>query len=168
MRVVSDKFITPFGNLFIVSTASETPVIIAAGFGRESDLLSRLHSTRTGLDFSTQKLSQKITRAVSDWLDGDLLAFDSLKRDQVGSDFRQQCWKAMSKIRPGTTISYAQLAAKTDSPLAVRAAATACAQNLIAPIIPCHRIIRSDGSLGRYGYGEVTKRKILEFEEKYR
>ena len=167
MQATSEKFQTPFGNLLIVTTRSDVPVVLAAGFGREAELLNRLQSTRPGLEISSQKLDKKISQAVTDWLDGNLAVFDALRRDQIGSRFRQQCWKAMSRIPPGAPISYAQLAERTDSPRAVRAAATACAQNLIAPIIPCHRVIKSDGSLGRYGYGEATKRKILEFEEKY-
>ena len=167
MKAGIQTFKTPFGDLFVVSTFTDQPMVIGAGFGRKSDLLSRISHDRSELEISKNSNSNSISTAVSDWLDGDLSAFDLLVTEQIGSSFRQQCWKAMRKIPPAKTISYAQLASKTKSPNAVRAAATACAQNLIAPIIPCHRIVRSDGSLGRYGYGELTKHKLLEFEKRF-
>ncbi len=70
----------------------------------------------------------------------------------------------MRKIPAGKVITYADLAAKSGSPAAVRAAGSACGRNAIAPIIPCHRIIRSDGSLGNYGYGIRKKEWLLRHE----
>ena len=70
----------------------------------------------------------------------------------------------MRKIPSGKVITYQTLARKAGSPAAVRAAGTACGRNAIAPIIPCHRIIRSDGSLGNYGYGVGKKSWLLRHE----
>jgi methylated-DNA-[protein]-cysteine S-methyltransferase len=61
-------------------------------------------------------------------------------------------------------MSYAQLAEQAGSPAAVRAAGSACGRNVIAPLIPCHRIIRSDGTLGNYGYGAEKKSWLLRHE----
>lgn len=162
--VSAEKIGTPFGSLNILVTADLQPVIIGAGFGSLTELTTRVLSQRPGLQIKRQKIPKPIADVFQDWLTGNFLALDALKVDQGGSKFRQDCWRAMRQIKPGKAISYSELAKKTSSPAAVRAAATACAQNLIAPIIPCHRIIKTDGSLGRYGYGESVKRKLLEFE----
>jgi methylated-DNA-[protein]-cysteine S-methyltransferase len=109
---------------------------------------------------------QWLTDLVEDYFDGDINAFDGsdLKVRQAGSDFSQRAWRAMRKIRTGKVISYAELAAKIGSPAAVRAAGSACGRNAIAPMIPCHRIIRSDGTLGNYGYGLDKKSWLLRHE----
>ena len=70
----------------------------------------------------------------------------------------------MREIPAGTTWSYGELAAKAGSPRAVRAVGQACARNMVAPFVPCHRVVRSDGSLGGYFYGLDTKRWILAHE----
>ena len=98
------------------------------------------------------------------WISGDPTALNKISVEQIGTKFRQECWEAMRKIKPGRPISYADLADRTSSKSAVRAAATACASNLIAPIVPCHRIIKSDGTIGGYGYGVALKEQLLAHE----
>jgi len=162
--IISETFKTPFGKLTILVDKNQPTTVIGAGFGTTSDLLDRVERTRPSFLLSNGKLSKVITAAVENWLDGNHQAFVKIDVAQIGTDFRQECWKAMRQIKPGQTISYSELAKQTSSPAAVRAAATACAQNLIAPLIPCHRIIKTDGSLGRYGYGEPIKQQLLVFE----
>jgi methylated-DNA-[protein]-cysteine S-methyltransferase len=70
----------------------------------------------------------------------------------------------MRAIAAGTTVSYADLAARAGAPRAARAAASACARNAVCLFIPCHRVVRSDGSLGGYYYGLATKRSLLAHE----
>jgi methylated-DNA-[protein]-cysteine S-methyltransferase len=105
-----------------------------------------------------------ISDLIEDYFDGDLHAFNSIVVRQPGEKFSQAAWKAMRKVAPGKVISYADLAAKAGSPDAVRAAGSACARNLIAPIIPCHRIVRSGGALGNYAYGLPAKEWLLRHE----
>ena len=105
-----------------------------------------------------------ISELVSDYFDGDLSAFNGIKVRQPGAEFSQAIWKVMRKIPAGKTLSYAELAARAGSPAAVRAAGSACGRNLIAPIIPCHRIVKTGGDLGNYGYGLEIKQALLEFE----
>jgi methylated-DNA-[protein]-cysteine S-methyltransferase len=162
--IVSGTFKTPFGKLTILADKDQPATVIGAGFGATSDLLDRVEITRPSFLLANGNLSKVITSAVENWLDGNHQAFMKIEVAQIGTAFRQECWQAMRQIKPGQTISYSELAHQTSSPTAVRAAATACAQNLIAPLIPCHRIIKSDGSLGRYGYGELVKKQLLEFE----
>ncbi|MCE2574412.1 methylated-DNA--[protein]-cysteine S-methyltransferase [Komagataeibacter sp. FNDCR2] len=82
----------------------------------------------------------------------------------AGTAFQRQVWRALRAIPCGTTITYAELAARVGRPGAARAVAGACAANMLAVIIPCHRVIRGDGSLSGYRWGAARKRLLLERE----
>lgn len=84
-----------------------------------------------------------------------------LPLDIRGTAFQQQVWDALRRIPPGRTVSYAELAAAVGRPSAVRAVAQACASNALAVAIPCHRVVRSDGSLSGYRWGVERKRELL-------
>ena len=88
----------------------------------------------------------------------------NLPLDVRGTAFQQRVWKALRKIPAGTTASYRDIARKIGSPHAVRAVAGACAANAIAVAIPCHRVVRSDGTLSGYRWGIERKRALLERE----
>ena len=92
------------------------------------------------------------------------LSFD-LPLDIRGTAFQQRVWKALQLIPPGTTATYTEIAAKIGMPRAVRAVAQACGANSLAIAIPCHRVIRNDGSLSGYRWGVERKRAILKREE---
>lgn len=87
-----------------------------------------------------------------------------LPLDIRGTAFQQRVWQALRDIPPGQTMSYAQLAAKIGQPSAVRAVARACAANALAVAIPCHRVIRQDGSLSGYRWGLARKQTLLQRE----
>jgi AraC family transcriptional regulator, regulatory protein of adaptative response / methylated-DNA-[protein]-cysteine methyltransferase len=89
-----------------------------------------------------------------------------LPLDIRGTAFQQRVWQALSKIPSGTTVSYAELAASIGAPKAIRAVASACAANKLAVAIPCHRVVRTDGSLSGYRWGAARKRALLECEAK--
>jgi AraC family transcriptional regulator of adaptative response/methylated-DNA-[protein]-cysteine methyltransferase len=89
-----------------------------------------------------------------------------LPLDIEGTAFQRRVWLALREIPPGSTASYADIAARIDNPKAARAVAQACAANDIAIAIPCHRVVRSDGGLGGYRWGRERKRKLLEREAK--
>lgn len=91
------------------------------------------------------------------------IGFD-LPLDIRGTAFQQRVWKALRQIPPGSTASYFDIANKIGLPKAVRAVAQACAANTLAVAIPCHRVVRSDGSLSGYRWGVERKRALLERE----
>jgi AraC family transcriptional regulator, regulatory protein of adaptative response / methylated-DNA-[protein]-cysteine methyltransferase len=91
-------------------------------------------------------------------------AAPELPIDVAGTAFQEAVWRELRKIPPGETRSYAQIAAAIGQPKAVRAVGTANGDNHVAVLIPCHRVIRSDGSLGGYAGGLERKRKLLEAE----
>ncbi len=79
----------------------------------------------------------------------------------VGTAFQQRVWQALMRIPPGETRSYAGLAAELGLPRGARAVARACAGNRVAVLVPCHRVVRGDGSLGGYRWGLPRKRELL-------
>jgi AraC family transcriptional regulator of adaptative response/methylated-DNA-[protein]-cysteine methyltransferase len=92
------------------------------------------------------------------------LAAPDLPIDVAGTAFQEAVWRELRKIPPGETRSYAEIAAAIGHPKAVRAVGTANGDNHVSVLIPCHRVIRSDGSLGGYGGGLDRKRKLLAAE----
>lgn len=84
--------------------------------------------------------------------------------DVQGTAFQEAVWRELRRIPPGETRTYAEIAAAVGKPGAVRATGSANGANNVAVLIPCHRVIRSDGSIGGYAYGEAIKRELLERE----
>lgn len=89
---------------------------------------------------------------------------DAVPVDVGASAFQLQVWQALTRIPSGVKVSYQQLATELGKPRAVRAVARACASNRLAIIVPCHRVVRSDGSLGGYRWGLPLKRELLDRE----
>src|SRR5690606_14794325 len=89
---------------------------------------------------------------------------DEIRLDLLGTAFQKKVWDALMKIPAGETRSYAQLAAELGQPSAARAVASACASNKVAVLVPCHRVVRGDGSPGGYRWGLPLKRKLLQRE----
>ena len=101
-------------------------------------------------------------RAVADALAGNRArGSGAVPVDLIGTAFQKRVWDALMKIPAGETRSYAELAAALDAPKAARAVASACAHNRVAIIVPCHRVIRGDGSLGGYRWGLALKQQLL-------
>lgn len=92
--------------------------------------------------------------------------FAHIPLDVKGTAFQEACWKALRKIPPGETRTYADIAAAAGNPKAVRAAGSANARNNVAVLIPCHRVVRTGGDLGGYAYGLAIKRELLAREAK--
>lgn len=84
--------------------------------------------------------------------------------DLRGTDFQQLVWRALREIPAGETASYTEIAHRIGRPKAVRAVAQACAANPLAILVPCHRVVRSDGSLSGYRWGIERKRALLDRE----
>jgi AraC family transcriptional regulator, regulatory protein of adaptative response / methylated-DNA-[protein]-cysteine methyltransferase len=89
-----------------------------------------------------------------------------LPLDVRGTAFQQRVWKALRQIGAGKTASYGEIAARIGNPKSIRAVAQACAANMIAVAIPCHRVIRTDGQLSGYRWGVQRKRALLEREKR--
>jgi len=153
---------TPLGPLSLLAHGE---ALVGAGFtGDPGELRARLHRSLRPLPLTAAELPW-LVKPVRDYFDGDLTALDGLPVHQPATGSRERLWAKMRAVRPGTTISYTELAMAVGlPPTAARAAGAACAANLIAPVVPCHRVLRSDGSLGGYYYGLACKRWLLHHE----
>jgi len=104
-------------------------------------------------------------QALEAYLAGELHALDTIVVDAGGTEFQAKVWAALRRIPVGHTASYTELARAVGTPLAVRAAGSANGQNPVPVVIPCHRVVRSDGTLGGYGGGLDRKRWLLDHEK---
>jgi methylated-DNA-[protein]-cysteine S-methyltransferase len=103
-------------------------------------------------------------RVLRRYFGGELTALDEVAVELNGTSFQRQVWQALRRIPSGTTISYAELARRIGNPSAIRAVGTANGANPVAVIVPCHRVIGSDGSLTGYGGGLNRKHWLLTHE----
>lgn len=159
--LVQSSHKTPAGILYLVAREH---ILLAAGFRSFGDLHQRMDDSEFAVGIKDVRNIPIISELVGNYFDGDLDALNGITVRQPGSEFSQAVWKAMRKIPAGKTWSYSDLAKKIGSPAAVRAVGTACGKNLIAPIIPCHRVVKSGGAIGNYGYGVETKEMLLRHE----
>lgn len=107
-----------------------------------------------------------VTDAVLAYHRGELDAINDVPVRQIGGAFLEHAWQVLRVIPAGAPVSYTELAAKAGRPSAVRAAASACARNPAALFVPCHRVLRSDGSLGGFRWGLPAKRWLLDHEQR--
>jgi len=153
-----------------VVESSLGPMLVAAtdkgvcrlSFGRGREELERLFPEAElvagGADFAG--LLQRVVAAVDDPASGR-----DIPVDVRGTAFQERVWQELRRIPPGETRSYAEIAAAAGNPRAVRAAGSANGANHVPVLIPCHCVVRSDGSLGGYAYGLAIKKKLLEREK---
>jgi len=151
---------TPVGALALLV---HNDALVAAGFTSVDDQYGRLKNAAPLREVGDLG---RFSAALTAYFDGDVRAIDDLPVSQPGGAFRQAAWKVMREVGPGEVISYTELARRAGNERAVRAAGSACAQNLVAPIVPCHRIVRTGGDLGGYYYGLATKEWLLEHERR--
>jgi methylated-DNA-[protein]-cysteine S-methyltransferase len=110
---------------------------------------------------------REIAAVLAAYFGGDLGAIDALEVDARGTGFQRRVWDALRTIPAGTTWSYAELARAVGQPTATRAVGAANGRNPIALVVPCHRVIASDGTLGGYGGGLEMKRWLLRHERSW-
>lgn len=116
-----------------------------------------------------RKAANPYLTVARNWLDayfaGDFAALPAVDVDSRGTEFERRVWREMRRLKLGTTISYAALAARAGSPQGPRAAGNASRRNPIALIVPCHRVVGSSGHLTGYGGGIEHKRWLLAHEQ---
>ena len=159
---------TPAGPLVVVVDPhasgdlgpADYGAVVACTFRDLDDAVVRLPS---GLDVRPRSAVPFVRDVLARYCDGDLDALDEVSVSQPGGPFQQRAWRAMRTIRAGSVDTYAGLARRAGSPQAVRAAGTVCSTNMVAPFVPCHRVLAADG-LGGYAYGLEAKIALLEHE----
>jgi methylated-DNA-[protein]-cysteine S-methyltransferase len=152
---------TPIGSLNLIA---DEHVLLGANLSSLKALKESLSSDDSERTIKSVNKIPVISELISDYFDGDISALNAIQVRQPGAPFSQAAWKAMKKIRPGSLISYGDLAARAGSPAAVRAAGSACAKNAIVLVVPCHRVVKTGGALGNYAYGLNKKEWLLRHE----
>ncbi len=122
------------------------------------------HGLKANFIEEESTIIKETKQQIDAYLQGKRNTFD-IPIVMVGTDFQQQVWAALQHIPYGQTVSYLELAKSIGRPKAVRAVASANGANAIALIIPCHRVIASNGSLGGYGGGLYAKQHLLTIEQ---
>jgi len=155
---------TPTGPFTTVVTADD--VVIASGWtAKLADLMPQVSATVRPSEIRPRPDLGRITAAVRGYHDGDLAAVDEVEVAQRSGEFMEHAWRVLRTVPAGKPVSYADYAMLTGRAAAVRAAASACARNAAALFVPCHRVIRTDGSLGGFRWGLAVKRWLLAHEE---
>ena len=151
-------FDSPLGQMLIAATGKG---ICRLTFDDSVESLERLFPKATIVedDGGLRELVEGALTAIE-----TPLAAPDLPIDVAGTAFQEAVWRELRKIPAGETRSYADIAAAIGAPKAVRAVGSANGDNHVCVLIPCHRVIRSDGSLGGYGGGIERKKKLLEAE----
>jgi methylated-DNA-[protein]-cysteine S-methyltransferase len=154
---------TPVGSLLLAATADG---LVRVAFAVEDhDLVLEALGARIGTRvLRAPARLDDAAREIDEYFDGSRRSFDLVLDLRLARGFRLDVLHHMSDIAYGTTASYGELAVAAGSPRAVRAVGTACATNPLPIVVPCHRVVRSDGSYGQYLGGSETKRTLLAME----
>ncbi|SIN19717.1 methylated-DNA--[protein]-cysteine S-methyltransferase [Micromonospora cremea] len=165
MSIDSTVLNTPTGPLSIL--AGPDGEVRAAGFTPDpAALLPLVHPTLRAALRPRADLGP-VSVAVRSYLDGDLTAIDAVPvRQSTGGEFMAHAWQVLREVPPGSPVTYTGYAALAGRPPAVRAAAAACARNAVALFVPCHRVLRTDGTLGGYRWGLDVKKWLLGHERR--
>lgn len=162
-QLTYDHFDTPLGAAMLLS--DETGTLRAFNWTEEEDhVLAWARRAYPGVTPTRAPAPAALRQAFEAYFAGDIRALDRVAWDAAGTAFQRQVWKALCEIPAGETWSYAQLAAHVGRPNAVRAVGTANGANPVAVLVPCHRVIGSNGTLTGYAGGLERKRWLLAHE----
>ena len=158
---------TPDGPFTVVVDPDGT--VLASGWTAEpAALVALVHPDLRPADVSTvpddAPAVVPAVAAVRAYYAGDVHAIDAVPVRQVSGPYRAHAWDVLRTVEPGDPVTYTRYAELSGRPAAVRAAAGACAMNAAALFVPCHRVLRTDGSLGGFRYGLEVKRSLLDRE----
>ncbi|MBU4187458.1 MAG: methylated-DNA--[protein]-cysteine S-methyltransferase [Propionicimonas sp.] len=159
-------FATPDGPLTVLA---EDGVVLASGWtSAAEEVMDRVRADDRPAEVTTVAPSDPdfagIAEALQRYYGGEPGAIAAVPVRQFGTDLQLAGWAALRDIPAGAPLTYAEFAAALGRPTAVRAAARICARNAAALFVPCHRVVRSDGSLGGFAWGLDVKRSLLAHE----
>lgn len=167
-RIAAASCQTPDG---VFTVLADDSAVLASGWTEDVDQLRELIHPRLRGPLQQNPAHEEpgtmpevLTRAlhaVDAYYSGDHTALAEVPVNQHSGPFRLSAWEVLREVQPGSALTYTEYAAQAGSPGAVRAAASACAMNAAALFVPCHRVLRSDGSLGGFRYGLALKQSLL-------
>jgi methylated-DNA-[protein]-cysteine S-methyltransferase len=167
LRLLTDRFDTPIGEMIIV--ADHDGNLRAVDWTDHTERLQnllRLHYGSDGFTLQSTHNPRGLSDVMQSYFAGELASIEALPVQTAGTLFQREVWRALREIPLGTTVSYGKLAEQIGRPNAVRAVGLANGSNPVAVVVPCHRVIGSNGSLTGYGGGLERKRWLLEHEAK--
>jgi methylated-DNA-[protein]-cysteine S-methyltransferase len=152
-----------------IHMVAESGRLLAMEFGDVEHRLMPMLRARFGKEPMLEPMdeSNEITSAIQAYFEGDLAAIDTIEVDGGGTEFQRRAWEALRTIPPGETRSYGQMAAALGRPNAARAIGMANALNPVSLVVPCHRLVGSNGSLTGYGGGIERKRWLIDHERRH-
>ncbi len=160
-----DRIETPIGEALIVADREgNLRAVDWTEYEERMRRLLRLHYGDNGYRLNSGGGMNGLADAIRGYFAGELHAIDALPVRTAGTPFQRKVWRALREIPCGTTVSYARLAERIRQPAAVRAVGLANGANPVGIVVPCHRVIGSNGSLTGYGGGIERKRWLLEHE----
>ena len=164
-RIIYTITRTPLGLMLVASTEKG---ICAVSFGQDVDEMKNnlQHEYSAAIIQYDEDSLTKVVDSLIRHLEGSLPHLE-LSLDLQATAFQMRVWEELRKIPYGETRTYAQVAQAIGHPKAVRAVANACAANPVVVVTPCHRVVRSDGSLGGYHYGVERKKALLQKEKEH-
>lgn len=154
---------SPIGDLLLAATEAGLIRVAFAIEGQEP-VLAELAEKVSPRVLAAPKRLDPVAREIDEYFAGRRTRFDLPLDLRLASGFRREVILRLPDISYGATYTYAQMAAAAGSPKAVRAVGTACARNPIPIVLPCHRVVRSDGSYGGYRGGPEAKHALLTME----
>jgi methylated-DNA-[protein]-cysteine S-methyltransferase len=154
---------SPYGPLLLAATEQG---LVRVAWDREDHdrVLAQLADRVSPRILLAPARLDRAAREIEEYLDRRRTAFDLPLDLRLAGGFRRTVLARLTEVGYGRTVSYGQLAAAAGSPRAVRAVGTACATNPLPLVVPCHRVVRGDGSPGRYNGGAAVKRALLDLE----
>jgi len=155
---------SPVGELTLLAEGNRLVAIGFEGYGERALALLAAHHGGV-VEVADDPDPAGAASALARYFEGELDALRNVPVDPAGTPFQKRVWASLRRIRPGTTISYADLALRIGQPAASRAVAQACGKNPIPIVVPCHRVIGSDGLLVGYGGGLGIKARLLAHEK---
>ena len=165
LELLVDRVATPIGEMLVVADHDgNLRAVDWTNHEVRMRRLLRLHYGEDGFKLEPNCNPNDRSRAIRSYFAGELTAIDTLPVRTAGTPFQREVWRALRNIPPGTTVSYTELAGKIGRPTAVRAVGLANGSNPIGIVVPCHRVIGSNGSLTGYGGGMERKFWLLEHE----
>lgn len=154
----------PVRNVLVVASPVGRLRLVASDKGLVAiDVRNNAGQVVTANDSSAQAILLKTKKQLEQYFAGKRTSFD-IALDLVGTEFQVQAWRALCRIPFGKTISYGRQAANIKKPKAFRAVGSANGKNPIPIIVPCHRVVAGDGSLGGYSLGLKMKKQLLALE----
>ena len=172
MIMNKSSFKTKIGVLYYLWIDSEKGHKIASistSSDSLKDYIAKINTIKRKKNTNVITINEKklpiLEKKISGYMEGSLKDMALEPVFLVGSEFEKKAWKAASKVPFGKTSSYREIAEICRSPRACRAVGNAMGKNPVMLLVPCHRIIKSDGSCGGFSAGPDLKKKLLEFEE---